>query len=99
MPCNIFPVLPQQLLEKFDSAVKRSKIILGSSFEQTVDLESPMLNTKILPQSYLGSGEGGFQAFLPYMGMAVILSNSAKPFDQIVSATSTVLEKKTFKDL
>ena len=88
MPCNILPVLPQQLGEKFDSVIKRSKIILGSSFEQTVDLASTMLYTKILPQSFLGFG-GGFQVFLPYMGMAAILSNSEKQFDQIVSTIST----------
>ena len=31
MPCNILPVLTQQLGHKFDCAVKRSKVILGSS--------------------------------------------------------------------
>ena len=88
MPC-ILPVLPQQLGEKFDNDVKRSKIILGSSFEQTVDLAFPMLYTKILPQSFLGSGEGGFEVFLPYIDMAAILFNSAKPFDQIICTTFT----------
>ena len=35
MLCNILPVLPQQLGQKFDCAIKRSKVSLGSSFEQT----------------------------------------------------------------
>ena len=48
-----------------------------------------MLFTKSLPESFLSCGEGGFEVFLPYMCMAAILFNSAKPFDQIVSTTST----------
>ena len=63
-----------------------------------VDLASPMLYTKILPQSFLGSGEEGFEVFLPY--------TSAKPFDQIVRRSHVksvenwhaVSEKKTIKD-
>ena len=51
-------------------------------------LASLMLYTKILPQSFLSSGERGFEVFLPYMGMAAILFSSAKPFDQIVITTS-----------
>ena len=35
MPRNIFPVLPQQLGHKSDRALKRSKIIVESSSEQT----------------------------------------------------------------
>ena len=34
-----------------------------------VDLESPMLYTKIQPQSFFSTGE---KVFLPYMGMAAI---------------------------
>ena len=34
MPCNILPVLPQQLEQKFDHDVKRSKVILRLPFEQ-----------------------------------------------------------------
>ena len=34
MPCNILPVLPQQLGQKLDRAIKSSKVILESSFEQ-----------------------------------------------------------------
>ena len=45
MPCNILPVLPQQLGQKFDSAVKRSKIILGSLFEQTWKTWCPRCHT------------------------------------------------------
>ena len=45
---------------KFDFAVKISKVILWSSFEQTVDLESLMLYTKIQPKSLLGYGEEDF---------------------------------------
>ena len=48
-----------------------------------------MLYTKILPKSFLGSGEDGLEVFLPYMSKAAILFNSAKPFDQIVSTTSS----------
>ena len=33
-PCNILPVLPQQIGHKSDHTVKRSKVILVSSFEQ-----------------------------------------------------------------
>ena len=47
-----------------------------------------MLYAKIQPQSLLGSEEG-FEVFLPYMGMAAILFNIAKPFEQIVSTTLT----------
>ena len=38
-----------------------------------VDLESIILYTKILPWSFLGSGEEDLQVFLPYMFMAAIL--------------------------
>ena len=41
-----------------------------------------MLYTKIQPQSFLGSGED-FQVFLSYMGMAAILFDGEKPFEQI----------------
>ena len=58
MSCNILPVLPQQLGQKFDRAVKTVKghpwIIIWTSL---VDLASLMLYTKIQPQSFLGSGE------------------------------------------
>ena len=33
MPCNILPVLPQQLGHELDCDVKRSKVILESLFE------------------------------------------------------------------
>ena len=32
-PCNFLPVLPQQLRHNLDRTIKRSKVILGSSFE------------------------------------------------------------------
>ena len=38
-----------------------------------VDLEFPLLYTKIQPQSFLSSGEEDFEVFLPYMGMKAIL--------------------------
>ena len=89
MPCNILPVFPQQLGEKKWQCGKKVKdhprIIIWTNL---VDHASPILYTKILPQSFLGSREGGFEVFLPYMDMAAILFNSAKPFDQIVSTTS-----------
>ena len=34
MPCNILPILPQQMGQKFDSAIERSKVNLRSSSEQ-----------------------------------------------------------------
>ena len=64
----------------------RPRIIIWTNL---VDLASPMLYTKSQPQSFLGYGEEVFEAFLPYMGMAAILFNSAKPFEQIVSTAST----------
>ena len=48
-----------------------------------------MLYAKIQPQSFLGSGEGDFQDFLPYMDMAAILFNCAEPFKQIGNTLST----------
>ena len=32
IPCNILPVLPQQLRHKINHTINRSKVILGSSF-------------------------------------------------------------------
>ena len=88
MPYNILPVLPQQLGQKFDSAVKRSKVILGSSFEQTW--------WTLRPQCYIS--RFSLKAFLvldkkilsvlPYMGIVVILFQSEKPLKQSVSITS-----------
>ena len=43
-----------------------------------------MLDSKIQPQSFLGSGED-FKCTLPYMGMVAILFNRAEPFKQIVN--------------
>ena len=59
MPCNILQVLPKQLGKKFDRAVKRSKVILGSSFKKKSGRSCIhlMLYTKIKPKSFLGSGE------------------------------------------
>ena len=57
---------------KFDRGVKRSKVNLRPSFEQTFDFESLMLYTKIQPQSFLGSEEEDFLICLTYMGMAAI---------------------------
>ena len=53
-----------------------------------VDLESPMLYTKIQPRSFLSTGED-FLVFLPYMGMAAILFNDAEPFEQSVNIPLT----------
>ena len=47
-----------------------------------VELESLMLYTKIQPQSFLGSGEEDFKAFLPYMSVAAIFFNGMEPFKQ-----------------
>ena len=77
--------------------------IKGQSRIILVDFKSPMMFTKIQPQSFHGSGEVGFKCFfLPYMGMVDILF---KPFEQIDNTHSTesqmwnaVSKKKTFKD-
>ena len=55
--------------------------------------ESPFgdIYTKIQTQSFLGSGEEGFWVFLPYMGMAVILFNNAKPVVQIANIRQKAL--------
>ena len=50
-----------------------------------VDFEFPILYIKIQAQSFLSSWEEDFKSVLPYMGMAVILFNGAKPFEQIVN--------------
>ena len=52
-----------------------------------VDLAFRMLYIKIQSENFLCSEEEGFEVFLPYIGMAAILFNSAKPFEQIVSTT------------
>ena len=54
-----------------------------------VELESPMLHTKIQHQSFLGSGEEDFEVFLPYMGMAAVLFNGVEPFEQIINILLT----------
>ena len=48
-----------------------------------VDLNSRMQYTKIQSWSFLGSGEEDFRCFSLYMGIAAILLNDAKPFEQI----------------
>ena len=63
-----------------------SRIIIWTNL---VDLASPMLYTKNQPQSFLGSGEEVFEVFFYIYGYGSILFNSAKPFEQIVSTTST----------
>ena len=90
MPCSILPVLPQQLVHKFDHTIKKVKghpslIILTN----LVDLKSPMLYTKIQPQSFLSTREEDSKVFLPYMNMAAVLFNGAEPFEQIVNIPST----------
>ena len=42
-----------------------------------------MLYTKILPQSFLSSGEEDFQEFLPYIDLAAIMFNWVDSFEQI----------------
>ena len=48
-----------------------------------------MLYTKIQPESFLGSGEENFYAFLPYMGIPAILFSWAETVEQIVNMLST----------
>ena len=69
-----------------------------------------MLNTKIQPQNFLGSGEEDFQEFLPYMDMQPScsfaqnhLNKLAILFQQkamwnLVKIAQAVSEKKTFKN-
>ena len=45
----------------------------------------PILYTKIQHESFLGSGEEDFYAFLPYMGMSAILFIGTEPIEQIVN--------------
>ena len=61
----------------------RSKVNLQLSLNRIVDLESPMLYTKIQPKSFHGSGEKYFYVslFSTYLGMVAILFNGADPFD------------------
>ena len=61
-------------------------VIIWTNF---VELESPMIYTKIQPQSFLGSGDEDFKVFLPYMGMAAdclmvrnLLNKLSIPFQQ-----------------
>ena len=55
---KLISALPQQLGHKSDQIIKRSRVILVSSYEQTllIDFESQILCTKIQPQSFLSSG-------------------------------------------
>ena len=57
---NLLPVLPQQIGHKFNHIVKRSTVIVVSSFEQTVAFGSHMLYTKSQPESCFSSGEEVF---------------------------------------
>ena len=57
---------------KFYHTIGRSKVILVIIWINLVDLESPMLYTKIQPQS---TGEEDFYVFLPYMGMGILILN------------------------
>ena len=78
-------------------AVKKIKGPLTITWTNLVRLESPMLYTKIQPQSFLGS----------YLGMAAILFNCAEqignirlredPIWNLVKIAQTVSDKKTFK--
>ena len=81
---------------KADLDVKRSKVNLRLLLEKKkkkkknlVELEFPMLYTKIQPQSFLGSGQEHFKAFLPYIGMTAIWFNGVEPFKQTVDTHST----------
>ena len=47
-----------------------------------VVLEETMLRTKFQSHPAIGSGEGDFLRFLPYMGMAAILVMWPGPFEQ-----------------
>ena len=68
MLCNILSVLPQQLGQKFDRVVKKvhshSKIIISKIL---VDIASPMLYTRIMPQSFLSSGEENFKCLTIFL--------------------------------
>ena len=62
-----------------------SSIIIWSNL---VDFESPMLYTKVQPQSFLISWEDCLSV-LPYMGNTAILFNGVEPFEQIVNILLT----------
>ena len=76
-----------------------------------VNLESPMLHTKIQSQNFLGSGEENFKCFTIYVHGSHHVFNGAEPFEEIVNTLSTkgpmwnlvkiaqaISEKKTFKN-
>ena len=73
---------------KFDLALKRSKVNLCSSFEQTWKSLSP--HCYILKFSFKAFLVLEiFKCFLPYMGIATILFNCEEPFEQIGNNFST----------
>ena len=112
MPCNIHPVLPQQLGTEIWQCRKKSKVILGLSFEQAwLTLRPRCYMPRVSIKAFLVL-EKKILSVLPYMGMAAILFSRAKLFVQIVNTTSTedpiwnlvkinwqVVSQKTFKDL
>ena len=54
-----------------------------------VELEFPILYTKIQPQNLLGSGDEMFKACLIYMDMTAILFKVVEPYQQIVNILAT----------
>ena len=60
-------------VSKIDLAVKQVKVILGSSFDQTMMGWSPKCNLPSFMKIGLPVLEKIFEWFLPYMGVAAIL--------------------------
>ena len=63
MPCNILPVLPQQLGTEIGQCRKNKGNPWITIWTNLVDLASSMLYTKIQPLSFIGSGEENFKCF------------------------------------
>ena len=112
MPCNILPVLPQQVGHKFDPAIK------GQSHPRIirtilVDLESAMLYTKISLKAFLVQKQFftvfnyffyNIWAWQPSCSMGqnhlnkLLISLRQKAAFGLVKSGQGVSEKKTFKD-
>ena len=85
----IFQLFPHTYTN-FTLPIKRSKIILGSSFEQTLQTLSPLcFIPRFSHKAFLVLEKKIFKYFLPHMGMAAILFNGAEPFEQILNTPST----------
>ena len=71
------------IFPKFDHAVKRSNVKLGSSFEQTWIALSPQCSvTRFSFEAFLVLEKKIFKCFSPHMGMVAILFNDVERLQQ-----------------